>query len=517
MKFETLNLVDPILKALKSKGYTEPTPIQEQAIPHVLEGKDILGCAQTGTGKTAAFSIPIIQHIYEQQMEALSQKANQTEPIQVEQDECKKAKPNGKNQRKEWQKKSRGKGGKRRPIQSLILSPTRELALQISDSIGTYARYTDVKRTVIYGGVSKYKQIKDLQDGVDILVATPGRLLDLMDQGHIKLNHVKVFVLDEADHMLDMGFAPDVERIIARLPEERQSLLFSATMPTEILRMVDKVLKDPVKIQVSPESMPVELIQQKVFMVNQRDKNALLVDLLKKDEMESVLIFSRTKHGADKIVKDLHYANIPAGVIHGNKSQRDRQMALRKFKSRQTRVLVATDIAARGVDISGLSHVINYNLPDVPETYVHRIGRTGRAGLGGIAFTFCDNREKKQLRDIQRLVVKKIPIDHVDGKSLTHQSKPITFNEEKAVVGGEEGSRSGNRSGSRNGRPWNKDKQQSTRSEGRKPWNKDKKESAGSENKKPWNKDQKESQKSGNGKPWYKAKKQNTKWDSQEI
>ncbi len=348
MQFENINIIQPIQKALKAEGYTQPTPIQEQAIPPLLEGNDLLGCAQTGTGKTAAFAIPILQKLSYQQRNL--------------------------------------KGN--RPIKALVLAPTRELALQISDSFKAYGKFLGLKTLVIYGGVSQNPQTKALSAGVDILVATPGRLLDLISQKYIRLNQIESFVLDEADMMLDMGMLQDVRKIIKHMPVERQNMLFSATMPTEIAKLAGTMLNKPVKVTITPVSSTVEVIEQNVYHVNKTNKINLLIHLLKNKEIVSALVFSRTKHGADKIVKLLERSGYKAQAIHGNKSQNARQLALNNFKERKIRVLVATDIAARGIDIDELSHVFNYDLPEVPETYVHRIGRTGRAGLGGAPFPF---------------------------------------------------------------------------------------------------------------------------------
>lgn len=370
MLFEKLKLIEPIQKALKTEGYITPTPIQERAIPPLLEGKDLLGCAQTGTGKTAAFAIPILQNLsYEQ-------------------------------------RSTRG----HRQIKALILAPTRELAIQIGESFGAYGKYIGLRTMVIFGGVSQNPQTDALERGIDILVATPGRLLDLMNQKFISLHNVKYFVLDEADRMLDMGMVHDVKKIITYLPKERQTMFFSATMPSEIAKLADSILKNPVKIEITPVSSTVDIIDQAVYFVGKKDKTALLIHLLKNKAIVSALVFSRTKHGADKIVKALEKAGIEAKAIHGNKSQNARQLALNNFKDKKIRVLVATDIAARGIDVDELSHVINFDLPEVPETYVHRIGRTGRAGLGGVALSFCDEEEKTLLRDIQKLISKSIPI-----------------------------------------------------------------------------------------------------------
>lgn len=371
MSFASLNLIDPILRALKQEGYQQPTPIQAQAIPVILRNQDVLGCAQTGTGKTAAFAIPILQMLYQ----------------------------------------AKGKEKKGRMIEALILTPTRELAIQIGESFDAYGKYTGLKHTEIFGGVSQKGQTDALESGVDILVATPGRLLDLLGQKLINLHHIKLFVLDEADRMLDMGFIHDVKKIIAGLPSQKQTLFFSATMPPEIAKLADTILVNPAKIAVDPVSSTVDLIEQQVFFVSKEDKRALLVDLLKADSIPSALVFTRTKYGADKVARYLTKAGIGAAAIHGDKSQTARQRALSSFKARETRVLVATDIAARGIDVEELTHVINFDLPNVPETYVHRIGRTGRAGLGGAAFSFCDQEEKAYLKDIQKLIGKFIPVN----------------------------------------------------------------------------------------------------------
>jgi len=370
LNFDELRIITPILKALKTAGYTIPTPIQEKAIPVILEGRDLVGCAQTGTGKTAAFAVPILQNLYKDKSDI------------------------------------RGM----RTIKALILTPTRELAVQIGDCLDVYGKNTGLKHTVIFGGVSQYPQTNALRAGVDILVATPGRLLDLMNQKHIRLDHIRMFVLDEADRMLDMGFSHDMKKIIARLPAKRQTLLFSATMPAEITNLVDVILTKPVKVEVTPPSSTVDSIDQTVYFVDQKDKTSLLIQLLNSRSIDSALVFTRTKHGADKVVKALAKASISAQAIHGNKSQGARQLALNEFKLKRTRVLIATDIASRGIDVQELSHVINFDLPNVPETYIHRIGRTGRAGLGGTAVSFCDREEKPYLWDIQRLISKKIPV-----------------------------------------------------------------------------------------------------------
>ena len=371
MLFSELSLIEPILKALDKEGYSQPTPIQQKAIPPILEKRDLLGCAQTGTGKTAAFTIPILQLLY-----------------------------------------SGGPISDSRPgrIKALILTPTRELAIQINDSIAAYGHFLPSRHTVIFGGVSQVNQVNVLRNGVDILVATPGRLLDLIQQGFISLNEIQYFVLDEADRMLDMGFINDVKRIITKLPVKRQSLFFSATMPKEIVQLANILLKDPVSVEVTPVSSTVDLIDQAVYYVDKPNKMSLLLHLLKDEEIGTVLVFTQMKHAADKIARQLVKSGVRAAAIHGNKSQNARQQALADFKSRRLRVLVATDIAARGIDIDELTHVVNYELPNVPETYVHRIGRTGRAGAKGVAKSFCDWSEKVFLSDIQKLISKDIPI-----------------------------------------------------------------------------------------------------------
>lgn len=372
MTFQDLNLITPILQALEKEGYTNPTPIQEQAIPPILLNKDILGCAQTGTGKTAAFAIPMLQKLHKQ---------------------------------KDYNKRS--------VIKALILTPTRELAIQIDESFANYGQFLGLSHTVIFGGVKQGNQVNRLNKGVDILIATPGRLLDLVSQGIIRLNQIEIFVLDEADRMLDMGFINDVKKIIKELPESRQNLLFSATMPNEIVGLANNILKQPVRIEVTPVSSTVDMIQQTVCMVDQANKPSLLLHFLNNQGVSNVLVFTRTKHGADKIVKLLAKSNIKAAAIHGNKSQIARQNALNDFKSQKIKVLVATDIAARGIDIDGLSYVINYEIPNISETYVHRIGRTGRAGASGIAISFCAHEEKPYLKDIEKIINKKIPVNDV--------------------------------------------------------------------------------------------------------
>ncbi len=384
MLFENLNLIEPILQAVKSEGYTNPTPIQEKAIPLILNKKDILGCAQTGTGKTAAFAIPIIQLMYNDNKWAPGKKV----------------------------------------IRCLILTPTRELAIQIGESFSTYGKNTNLKNLVVFGGVSQHSQVEALKKGIDILVATPGRLLDLMDQRFIHLNNIQFFVLDEADRMLDMGFVHDVKKVIAKLPAKKQSLFFSATMPKEAVQLADTILVNPSRVEVKPVLSTANLINQVVYFVDKENKTRLLIEILKDKKIERVLVFTRTKHGADKVSKDLIKSGIKAQAIHGNKSQNARQTALSDFKSNLTRVLVATDIAARGIDIDELTHVVNLELPNIPESYIHRIGRTGRAGSNGMAIAFCDAIEKEYLKDIQKLIGKQIPV--IDDHSFPLMNHDIT-------------------------------------------------------------------------------------------
>ena len=370
MNFSDLSLIPQILKSAAEAGYETPSPIQQQAIPPVLTGQDLLGCAQTGTGKTAAFAMPILQRLHGA---------------------------------------STGKGPQR-PIRALILTPTRELALQIDESFEAYGRHLPLRHFVIFGGVNQNPQVTQLRRGIDILTATPGRLNDLINQGFIDLSQVEIFVLDEADRMLDMGFVHDVKRVLTYLPKQKQTLLFSATMPKEIEELASGLLKNPAKVMVTPPSTTVEKIEQSVYFVDKGNKRCLLAHLLQNPAVISALVFTRTKHGADRVVRELDKENIQAMAIHGNKSQNARQDALAKFKDGRIRVLVATDIAARGIDVSGLTHVFNYDLPNIPETYVHRIGRTGRAGQEGIAVSFCDFEEKSYLADIEKLIKIKVPV-----------------------------------------------------------------------------------------------------------
>jgi ATP-dependent RNA helicase RhlE len=372
MTFKELGLVEPILRALQDQGYERPTPIQAQAIPVLLEGKDLLGCAQTGTGKTAAFSIPIVQDLYNRQP------------------------PKGK-----------------RRIKTLVVTPTRELAIQIGENFSAYAKYTDIKNTVIFGGVKQTSQVYALHQGIDVLVATPGRLLDLINQRYISLDHVEHFVLDEADQMLDMGFIHDIKKLLKLLPQKRQSLFFSATMPSTIVKLSNEILGNPARVTIEPEKTTAEKVEQRIYHVNKMNKTKLLIDLLSNELNDATLVFSRTKHGANKIVKDLDKAGIKSAAIHGNKSQAARQRALQQFKDGDLHALIATDIAARGIDIDELNYVVNYDLPNVPESYVHRIGRTGRAGASGLAVSFCMLEERPFLKDIEKLIRTSIPVVEV--------------------------------------------------------------------------------------------------------
>ena len=389
MQFEDLKLVEPILRALKEEEYTTPTSIQEKSIPLILNRNDVLGSAQTGTGKTAAFAIPIIQHLYLEKQQS----------------------------------------NRPRKINALIITPTRELAIQIGDSFSTYGRYTDLKNTVIFGGVKQASQVNRLKSGVDILVATPGRLLDLMDQGIIKLRDIEYFVLDEADNMLDMGFIHDIKKIIAKLPAKRQSLFFSATMPDNIVALSRTILRSPKKVDVAPISSTAETIQQYIYYTNQSTKLELLNHILEDKDIDQVLLFARTKHGADRITRSLAKKKIKSAAIHGNKSQNARQKALQDFKEGKIRVLVATDIAARGIDIDKLKYVINYEIPNVAETYVHRIGRSGRAGEEGVSISICEPEENSYIRDIEKLINKKIEI--IEDNPFPQTERPMNKQEKQ--------------------------------------------------------------------------------------
>ena len=391
MKFEDLHLIQSILKALRDKNYVEPTSIQAKSIPLVLDGEDVLGTAQTGTGKTAAFAIPIIQYLSK-------------EPVIT------------KNKRK---------------ILTLVITPTRELPIQIGESFSTYGKYTNVKNTVIFGGVPQRSQTNILKGGVDVLVATPGRLLDLMNQGYISLRDVKYFVLDEADRMLDMGFIHDIKKIIAELPRKRQSLFFSATMPKKILDLSHQILSNPKKVSVDPVSSTAETIQQFLYTTNKTNKSDLLLHILKDSELKQVLLFSRTKHGADRIVRKLQKKNISSAAIHGDKSQNQREKVLQAFKTNTIRVLVATDIAARGIDINKLRYVINYDIPNEPETYVHRIGRCGRAGEKGVSISICEPEENAYIRNIEKLIKQKI--ETVKDNPFPQTDRPMNTSEKKEL------------------------------------------------------------------------------------
>ena len=386
MRFEELNIIAPILRALKEENYTEPTSIQEQAIPLLLDRNDIMASAQTGTGKTAAFAIPILQHLENENSNS-------------------------------------------KKIKALVLTPTRELAIQIGESFSTYGKYTSIKNTVIFGGVNQNKQTNAIKNGVDVLIATPGRLLDLMNQGFINLKDIQYFVLDEADRMLDMGFIHDIRKVIAVLPQKRQSLFFSATMPDAIVELSRKILNQPKKIAVTPVSSTAETIQQYLYYTNKSSKKDLLLHILKDPKMDQVLLFDRTKHGADPIVKELKKKNISAAAIHGDKAQNQRQKALTQFKDKEIRVLVATDIAARGIDIDKLQYVINYDIPNIAETYVHRIGRSGRAGEVGVSISLCEPEENAYLKDIEKLIKQKIPV--VKENPFPQTDKPMTTAEKK--------------------------------------------------------------------------------------
>jgi len=381
MKFEQLNLIEPLLNAIHKKGYLTPTPIQEKAIPLVLQGRDIFGCAQTGTGKTAAFALPILQL------------------LETEKDRS-----------------------QRRSIRALILAPTRELVAQISEEFVDYRKGLDIRIVTIYGGVSQRDQTKALQKGVDIVVATPGRLIDLINQGFVRLDKVEYFVLDESDRMLDMGFINDIRKITAKLGIKRQTLLFSATSPVEIRKLAAALLYNPVHLNLSPDAIPPVLVSQSVYHVKKENKKLLLTHILQNDATKNVLVFTRTKHGADKVVKDLIRNGIRAQAIHGNKSQSARDKALKDFKNRNIRVLVATDVASRGIDVDKITHVINYEIPEQAETYVHRIGRTGRAGETGAALSFCSADEKTYLKNIHKLIRKNIDVVTSHPFAISHRN-----------------------------------------------------------------------------------------------
>jgi ATP-dependent RNA helicase RhlE len=421
--FAELGLIDPLVRAVAAAGYENPTPIQRAAIPSVVAGRDLLGCAQTGTGKTAAFALPVLQRID-------------------------------------------ATAGDDPAIRALVLTPTRELAAQIGESFATYGENLDLWHTVIFGGVKENPQIAELKRGVDVLIATPGRLLDLMGQGHVNLTKVEIFVLDEADRMLDMGFLPDVKRVVKALPQKRQTLFFSATMPPVIRELAESLLTDPVSVAVAPVSSATELVTQQVFFVDHADKRSLLVDLLKRPEVTRTLVFTRTKHGANRIVEHLEKAKISAQAIHGNKSQNARTRAMDGFRDGSLPVLVATDLAARGIDVSGVSHVINFDLPNVPETYVHRIGRTGRAEETGIAWALCEDEDRPFLADIERLMKRHVervedhpyppqrglpPVTDLQGRSSPGASRPLGGGGGRSGGGGGGGRPGGGRTGGRPG------------------------------------------------------------------
>lgn len=389
MQFDELKIIEPILKALKEEKYTKPTSIQEKSIPIILNRNDVLGSAQTGTGKTAAFAIPILQHLY-------LDRQQQNSP---------------------------------RKINALVITPTRELAIQIGESFSTYGRYTGLKNTVIFGGVKQVAQVNAIKRGVDILVATPGRLLDLMDQGIVRLNNIEYFVLDEADNMLDMGFIHDIKKIIAKLPAKRQSLFFSATMPDNIVGLSRTILKNPVKVEASQVSSTADTVKQLLYYTNRTSKIDLLIHILDKYRIDQVLLFCRTKHGADRIARSLKRKNIKSEAIHGDKAQNSRQRVLQQFKDKDLRVLVATDIAARGIDINKLKFVINYEIPNIAETYVHRIGRGGRAGDEGIAISICEPEENIFIKDIEKLIGQKIEV--VKDNPFPQTDKPMNKQERK--------------------------------------------------------------------------------------
>lgn len=395
--FAELKLIDPLKLALSEAGYTHPTPIQAEAIPSLLEGKDLLGCAQTGTGKTAAFALPILHRLVEANKKALP-----------------------------------------KHTRVLVLTPTRELAIQVHESFATYGKNLHLKYAVVYGGVGQTPQVKALSQGVDVLVATPGRLMDLIEQGFIKLTGLEVFVLDEADRMLDMGFIHDIKKVLKLLPPKRHNLFFSATMPPDIEKLANSILVNPVRVEVTPVSSTAELISQTVMFVDRENKRSLLKHILQDAKLKRVIVFSRTKHGANKIVDYLGTSGIIAEAIHGNKSQTARQRALENFRSGQTRVLIATDIAARGIDIDDISHVINYDLPNESESYVHRIGRTARAGASGVAISFCDAEEKIFLKDIEKLIGKRIPLieDQPFHSQIVVESKLLSAGRAKTLIDG---------------------------------------------------------------------------------
>jgi ATP-dependent RNA helicase RhlE len=428
MTFESLGLIEPILKALQHEDYEKPTPIQAKAIPYILEQRDLLGCAQTGTGKTAAFALPVIQ--------LLSKKTHQ--------------------------------GHKARHIRALALTPTRELAIQIHESFQAYGKFAHLHSTVIFGGVGQEPQTRALKKGVDVLIATPGRLLDLINQGFVDLSQLEIFILDEADRMLDMGFIHDVRKVIARLPVKRQTLFFSATMPAEIQKLSSSILTNPAKVEVTPPATTAEKVAQQIYYIDKATKRMMLISLLDNPDIDRVLVFTRTKHGANKVVKDLLKAGITSEAIHGNKSQNARQLALRNFKDSKTRVLVATDIAARGIDVDDLAFVINYEVPNVPETYVHRIGRTGRAGASGLAISFCDDEEVAYIRDIQKLTGVEIPLapDAPEPTFKVATGAPAAKQQSKQRTQ-TQGTVASDKKNKRSGKPWWKSRRNNSKPQGK--------------------------------------------------
>ena len=471
MKFETLELAPELLRAVQAKGYETATPIQEQAIPPILAGRDLVGCAQTGTGKTAAFALPTLQRI----LASVAAAASQNPPLSKggarggivdrgDQSADRNTTPltqplpaGERGQNRNDRNRPSSNPAARRKTRVLVLAPTRELASQIAASFAAYGRFTALRHAIIYGGVSQVPQVKALQHGVDIVIATPGRLLDLMNQGHVDLKHVEVLILDEADQMLDMGFIPDLRRIIARVPPQRQTLMFSATMPDPIRKLAQEWLTNPASLQIAPVGEPAAKVEQSVYFVEKASKVQLLEQWLQNTAVGRTLVFSRTKHGADKIVKHLLRSKIRAAAIHGNKSQNQRERTLEQFKSNRPPVLIATDIAARGLDIKEISHVVNYDLPEAPETYVHRIGRTGRAGLSGVAVSFCSREEVKHLRGIERLTRRSIEVGEGHGE-LTLAPPAATPAESQRPQRSNGGARrsgnsggNGNRAGGRSG------------------------------------------------------------------
>ncbi len=414
MKFHDFGLAEPLLRAIRAEGYESPTPIQTQAIPPAIEGRDVLGCAQTGTGKTAAFSLPVLHRLGPGGPQGRSGENRR---------------PGGPSRRGDHRRgggRRQADRGPDRPIRALILAPTRELAAQIGESLESYSRHTRLRHTVIFGGVSQRAQTNTLRSGVDVLVATPGRLLDLMQQGFIDLRRIEILVLDEADRMLDMGFIRDIRKIVAQIPTQRQTLMFSATMPKDIRQLADAILNSPTYVQVAAVSSPIESIEQSVYFMEKREKLTALKSFLREQTVLRALVFARTKRGADRIARDLTRDGIEAEAIHGNKSQNARTRAMRKFKSNSPPVLVATDIAARGIDVDEVSHVFNYELPHEPETYVHRIGRTGRAGASGLAISFCDSQERSLLRDIERLIRRRVPTGPGSNNDSSPDPAPVS-------------------------------------------------------------------------------------------